>query len=436
MTTNISVRPVRHGIGMGGRVRLGTLVAIRWVAILGQLSALFFTRFGLGYEFPLAWTLGAVGASALVNLWASRRGRASARLSDRGAALYLAFDLVELATLLYLTGGLTNPFSILILAPVTVSAATLSRASTAALAALAVGIVVVLSLWHLPLPWPTPGFTLEPVFILGLAVALSLSTLFVAIYVFSVAEEARRMSDALSATHMALDREQRISALGALAAAAAHELGSPLSTIAVVAKELAHDLPEDSPLAADVQLLLSQSERCRTILASLAAKPEVGGGAPFDRMPIKALIETAAAAHLRLGVALTVEEQVAGAAGGLPPVVPRRPEILHGLGTLLQNAIEFARTRVQVTALWQADRLILTIADDGPGFPPELIGHLGEPYLSGGDQGRNGEHMGLGIFIAETLLARTGGQVSLANRREGGAEVTVVWPRALLEAPE
>lgn len=436
MTANISVRPVRHGIGMGGRVRLGTLVAIRWVAILGQLSALFFTRFGLGYEFPLAWTLGAVGASALVNLWASRRGRASARLSDRGAALYLAFDLVELATLLYLTGGLTNPFSILILAPVTVSAATLSRGSTAALAALAVGIVVVLSLWHLPLPWPTPGFTLEPVFILGLAVALSLSTLFVAIYVFSVAEEARRMSDALSATHMALDREQRVSALGALAAAAAHELGSPLSTIAVVAKELAHDLPEDSPLAADVQLLLSQSERCRTILAGLAAKPEVGGGAPFDRMPIKALIETAAAAHLRPGVALTVEERVAGAAGGLPPVVPRRPEILHGLGTLLQNAIEFARTRVQVTALWQADRLILTIADDGPGFPPELIGHLGEPYLSGGDQGRNGEHMGLGIFIAETLLARTGGQVSLANRRQGGAEVTVVWPRALLEAPE
>lgn len=439
MATDISLplQPARDGLGTGGRVRLGTLVAIRWFAILGQLSALFFTRFGLGYEFPLGWTLGAVAASALVNLWASRRGRASARLSDRGAAAYLAFDLVELAALLYLTGGLTNPFAILILAPVTVSAATLSRGSTAALAVLSVGVVILLSLWHLPLPWPTPGFTLEPVFILGLAVALSLSTLFVAIYVFSVAEEARRMSDALSATHMALDREQRVSALGALAAAAAHELGSPLGTIAVVAKELARDLPEGSPLAADVQLLLSQSERCRTILAGLAAKPEVGGGAPFDRMPVKALIETAAAPHQRPGVALTVEERVIGAAAGaLPPVVPRRPEILHGLGTLLQNAIEFAQTRVQVTALWQADRLTLTIADDGPGFPPELMGQLGEPYLSGGDQGRGGEHMGLGIFIAETLLARTGGRVSLANRREGGAEVTIAWPRALLEAPE
>ncbi|MGH6882755.1 MAG: ActS/PrrB/RegB family redox-sensitive histidine kinase [Hypericibacter sp.] len=421
------------GPTVGGRVRRGTLNTIRWVAILGQLLALFFTHFGLGYELPLGWALCAVGTSALVNLWASRRGRASSRLSDREAALYLGFDLIELAALLYLTGGLNNPFAILILAPVTVSAATLSRATTAVLAVLAVVAVVVLSLWHLALPWPTPGFSLEPVFILGLAAALALSTLFVAIYVFSVAEEARRMSHALSATQMALDREQQVSALGALAAAAAHELGSPLGTIAVVAKEIARDLPPDSPLKDDVQLLLSQSERCRAILASLAAKPEVGGGTPFDAIGVKQLIETTAAPHRRHDVDLTIQELVLNSDGStMAPKVRRRPEILHGLGTLLQNAIEFARSQVEVKALWRDGQLTMTIADDGPGFPSDLLGHLGEPYLSGGDQGRGGEHMGLGIFIAETLLARTGAKVSLANRREGGAQVTIEWPRGPL----
>jgi two-component system sensor histidine kinase RegB len=418
------------GPAAGGRVRRGTLNTIRWVAILGQLLALFFTHFGLGYELPLGWALCAVGTSALVNLWARRRGRASSRLSDREAALYLGFDLVELAVLLYLTGGLNNPFAILILAPVTVSAATLSRVTTAVLAVLAVVAVVVLSLWHLPLPWPTPGFGLEPVFILGLAAALALSTLFVAIYVFSVAEEARRMSHALSATQMALDREQQVSALGALAAAAAHELGSPLGTIAVVAKELARDLPPDSPLKDDVQLLLSQSERCRAILASLAAKPEVGGGTPFDAIGVRQLIEMTAAPHRRHDVGLAIQELVLNGDGStVAPKVSRRPEILHGLGTLLQNAIEFARSQVEVKTLWRDGQLTMTISDDGPGFPPDLLGHLGEPYLSGGDQGRDGEHMGLGIFIAETLLARTGAKVSLANRREGGAQVTIEWPR-------
>jgi two-component system, sensor histidine kinase RegB len=421
------------GSPIGGRVRRGTLNTIRWVAILGQLAALFFTHFGLGYQLPLGWAFCAVATSALVNLWASRRGRASSRLSDREAALYLGFDLIELAALLYLTGGLNNPFAMLILAPVTVSAATLSRATTAMLAVLAVVAVVVLSLWHLPLPWPTPGFSLEPVFILGLAAALSLSTLFVAIYVFSVAEEARRMSHALSATQMALDREQQVSALGALAAAAAHELGSPLSTIAVVAKELARDLPPDSPFKDDVQLLLSQSERCRAILASLAAKPEVGGGTPFDSVGVRQLVEMTAAPHRRHDVDLSIQELVLNADGStLAPKVPRRPEILHGLGTLLQNAIEFARSQVEVKALWRDGQLAMTITDDGPGFPPDLLGHLGEPYLSGGDQGRGGEHMGLGIFIAETLLARTGAKVSLANRREGGAQVTIEWPQGPL----
>jgi two-component system, sensor histidine kinase RegB len=296
--------------------------------------------------------------------------------------------------------------------------------------------VVVLALFHLPLPWTDQSFALAPLFIFGLASALGLSVVFIAGYVFSVAEEARRMSGALSASYLALDREQRVSALGALAAAAAHRLGSPLGTIAVVAKELARDLPADSPHRADVELLLSESERCRTILTELSTRPETGE--PLQRMPLAALIETAAAPYRVERVRLIIDAGPEADSPSRPaPQAPHSPELVHGLGNLLQNAIEFAHSEVRVTVRWSDRRISLKIRDDGPGFAPGLLDHLGEPYLSGGEnQGRigTGEPMGLGVFIAQTLLGRTGAQLSFGNGQDGGAEVTIAWSRAALES--
>ncbi len=417
-----------------GRVRLRTLVTTRWVAIGGQATALLVAHFALGYRLPIWWALATVAASAVVNLWAAVGRRPPARIGDREAALYLAYDLVQLGVLLFLTGGLHNPFAMLILAPVTVSATILSRGSTIYLTLLAIGIVAILATFHLPLPWPTGEFTLEPIFILGLALALALSLVFIAVYVFRVAEEARRMSDAFAAAQMALDREQRLSALGGLAAAAAHGLGSPLGTIAVVARELDRDLPADSPLRPDVELLLSQCERCRDILTRLAARPEVDAGAPFSRMPIAHLIEEAAAPHRTGRVGLVLDAGSDGPAS--TPQVARSPELVHGLGNLIQNALQFARRKVRIAIRWDDAHIMVAVEDDGPGFEPGLLDHLGEPYLSGGAQGRagEGEHMGLGIFIAQTLLQRTGATLRFANRRNGGAAVEVSWPRSALAA--
>jgi len=238
------------------------------------------------------------------------------------------------------------------------------------------------------------------------------------------------MSHALSASQMALDRERRLSALGALAAAAAHELGSPLGTIAVVAREIARDLPGDSPLRSDVELLLSQSERCRDILAGLAARPEPEHGTLFDTLPVDALVDTVAAPHRSARIVLAVELEPAHP-GDPVPTLPRRAEILYGIGTLIENACQFARGVVTVTILWDSAEMTIMIQDDGPGFDPGLVGRLGEPYLSGGDQGRqgDGEHMGLGIFIAQNLLERTGAVLRFGNRPDGGAEVAVTWRR-------
>jgi two-component system sensor histidine kinase RegB len=417
----------------GGRVRLRTLILIRWVAIVGQLTALLVVHFGLRYQVPLLATLAAVAISVVVNVWATVGRRSPERLGDRAAAFYLAYDLLQLGVLLYLTGGLHNPFAVLILAPVIVSATVLSRFSTIALSVLALAVIVVLALDHLPLPWANGAFSLAPLFIFGLAAALGLSVVFIAGYVFSLAEEARRMSGALAASYMALDREQRLSALGALAAATAHRLGSPLGTIAVVSKELARELPADSPHRADAELLLSESERCRTILAELSTRPEAGE--PLQRMPLAALVETAAAPYQSNRIRLVVDSQpeVGTESSGAAPQAPPSPELRHGLGNLLQNAIEFARTEVRVIVRWDDRHIRLVIRDDGPGFDPGLLDHLGEPYLSGGTQGRTGDPMGLGVFIAQTLLDRTGARLSFGNSQNGGGEVTIVWSRASLE---
>src|SRR5436305_1180117 len=322
------------------RISLRRLVLIRWIALTGQAVTLLVVHYLFDFHLPLLPAFVVVFCSVLLNLFIVVHRRTATRLGEREAAGYLAYDLLQLALLLYLTGGLENPFSILILAPVTVAATVLSQRSVVPLAIFAVTTITVLALWHLPLPWRTePPLVFPPELILGIWTALVCATVFIGGYTWSVAEEARRLRDAVAATQLALAREQRVSAVGALAAAAAHELGSPLATIAVVAKELARDLPPDSPHGEDAQLLLSQSERCRQILAQLARHPDDETASPYTRLPISALVEASGALHhdprVRLIFATTGDPAE-------EPLVSRSPEIMHGLNNLIQNAIQFA----------------------------------------------------------------------------------------------
>ena len=415
-----------------GRISLRTLVPIRWVAVAGQALTILIVHYGLGYRLPLVPALGVVGGSVVLNVALILLRQAAARLGERDAALCLGYDILQLAILLYLTGGLQNPFSTLILAPVTVAATILSRRPVIALSILAVAATSVLALWHMPLPWRTEPLVFPPELVLGIWVALVLATVFIGSYTWSVAQEARRLRDAVAATQLALAREQRISAVGALAAAAAHELGSPLATIAVVARELAHDLPADSPHSDDAALLLSQSERCRKILAELARQPEHDGGSPYTRLPISALVETAGTMHQHEGVKLIFA--TAGQPGPEEPLVRRSPEIMHGLNNLVQNAVQFARREVSVTTFWDEATVTVEVADDGPGFPLHLLGRLGEPYIS--TRAGAGDHMGLGIFIAQSLLERSGAELIFDNLPEGGAHVAISWNRTNLEMVE
>lgn len=429
------------GVFVGGSLPAGavsarTLIAIRWVALAGQIVAILVVEFGLRFPLPLSLCFGIVAASAILNLGMQARARSNQRLSDRAAAISLGFDIAQSAALLYVTGGMENPFALLLLAPVTISATILSLRSTIWLCLLALAAATLLMLQHLPLPWGKAGLQLPELYIFGIWTALVIAIVFSAAYTWRVADEARRMSDALAATQMALAREQQLSALGGLAAAAAHELGSPLSTIAVIAADLARDVPADSEFAEDIELLRSESARCRAILAGLSNQPDIGGGDPYVQLSMSTLIDLAAAPHQREGVEIIVERHGPDQTDDSPesvgdPMVIRSPEILHGLGTLIQNAVQFAVTTVEVTVAWDHRDLVVIIEDDGPGFPATMLDRLGEPYLST-RRGTSG-HMGLGIFIANTLLERTGGRLTFGNRIEGGARAEARWFRTAIE---
>jgi two-component system sensor histidine kinase RegB len=429
------VPPTAPELGGGARISRRTLDLIRWAAIIGQAFTLLFVRYVLDFPLPIVPALAVVGTSVLVNFANLLRRDTGTRLHDRGAALYLGYDIVQLAALLYLTGGLHNPFAMLMLAPVIIAATILSRTAVLWLSLTAIAAMSLLAVFHEPLPWATQPLEFPAKYIFGVWAALTLSTAFIAAYTWSVSGVARRMRDAFAETQLALAREQRVSAVGALAAAAAHELGSPLATIAVVAKELVRELPPDSPFLEDARLLLSQSERCRTILAELAHQPEADRGEPFASLPISSLVEAAGAPYRGEDVRViyaTATGRGDAADAADEPRVRRSPEILHGLGNLIQNAIQFAQREVTVTTFWSEEVISLEISDDGLGFPPGVLARIGEPYISG----RAGEsgHMGLGIFIAQTLLERTGARLEFDNLPEGGAHVAIYWRRANLEA--
>ena len=412
------------------RVRIRTLVLLRWLAILGQTFAVLFVRYVLNVDFPLDWALAAIGVSIIVNLALTRRSQDLARGWE--AAAQLGYDAVQLAVLLALTGGLQNPFVFLFIAPVAVSATVLRPQVTAMLAALTFICVGAISVWRLPLPWPDGAtFTMPPLYQMGIAAAVLVGLGFTSVYAWRVAAEEERLNIALAAVQAVLSREQTLSALGGLAAAAAHELGTPLATIHLVAKEMTRELKPDDPRYEDLQLLVTQSERCRAILGQLSANRE-RGDVMIQRAPIKVLLEEVTSPHEGLGTEIVVDAQ-----GDGPLEVRRMPEIVHALGGFIENAVGFARTRVDIEARWTADTIEIAVRDDGPGFAPAILNRLGEPYLTERDEEGIAGGLGLGFFISKTLLERSGAKLEVRNRRppQHGALVKAVWPRAAIEAP-
>lgn len=421
-------------------VRLDTILRLRWLAALGQLAAIFIVAQGLEFDVPVIPCVTIVGLSALLNLALQIVFNPMQRLEPVYAAALLALNIVELAGLLFFTGGLQNPFSFLFLAPVLISATALPIRFTIAIGVLAVACASALVFFHFPLPWDGEDpLVLPPIYLLGVWLSILLAIGVTSLYAFQVTEEARKLSDALAATELVLTREQHLTQIDGLAAAAAHELGTPLSTIFLISREMEQlvQSPGNEHLAADLKTVREQAQRCRDILAKITQLSS--SGAPFDRMKLSTLIEETVAPHRGFDVAIKVRLAVAATR---EPVGTRNPAILYGVGNILENAVDFARTTVEVNAWWNAETVEIVISDDGPGIAPDMLKRIGEPYLSrrpSPDEAQNGHSgLGLGIFIARTLLERTGAKVSFSNRvfPDHGAVVQIAWPRDRFEAEE
>ena len=420
----------------GRNVRLDTLVRLRWLASIGQTTAVLVVSFGLDFQLPIYACLAAIILAAWLNVALRLRFHMTQRLEPDRAAWLLAFDTAELAVLLYLTGGLQNPFAFMFLGPVLLSATALPPRYTLLLGGFAVACATILVFVHYPLPWDSEDpLQLPPIYMMGVWLCILLAIGFIGAYAWQITEESRQLSDALAATELVLAREQHLSQLDGLAAAAAHELGTPLSTISVIAKELERAIAPDAPHGDDVRLLREQATRCRDILAKLTELS--AGGEPFDRMPLTALIEEVVAPHRNFGVSIEV---ISPSDRSTEPVGARNPAILYGLGNLLENAVDFARDRVAVDAHWNEESVAVTISDDGPGFAPEILARIGEPYVTSrrhrqDDTGEEPAGLGLGFFIAKTLLERSGATLSFQNRPgpERGAVIRLRWSRSDFE---
>lgn len=414
-----------------GRTRLRTFITLRWLAVAGQTAAVLFVNFVLKFDMPLALCLAIIAASAWLNVFLSFAFQSQRLTRGWEAVMQLAFDTLQLAALIACTGGLSNPFLLLMLAPVTVAALSLGRTRATFISLLALGLAGLMPFVSLPLPWDGPaGTQLPPLFQWGQFTALAVGVVFFTLSAARVSLDQARLVRALDAASVVMAREQKLSALGAMSAMTAHELGTPLATIHLVAKELVQETPPDDPRAEDFRLIAEQADRCRSILSAIREARDAQD-IVHARMPLDSLVEEAAAPMKGLGVDLIVRTVPGEGAPDRTPVVARSPEILHALGAFIENAVSFAATRVEATASWTTDQIVVTITDDGPGFSPEVLPKLGEPYISERSEARlGGGDMGLGFFIAKTLIERTGGRIASRNRTPPatGAIVQAVWP--------
>ena len=428
-------------------ISLRTLILLRWVGIIGQFTAITIAQYYYHIQLELGLCYVAISVSLMGNLTAFLLFPENKRLSEFENFLMLLFDLLQLSILLYLTGGLNNPFALLLVGPVTISANVMSTRSTLIVGSVAVILTTLLAQFHLPLR-TNLGLVLNipDILLFGNWAAIVIAIVFIGAYSHRISSEVQTMSEALSATHMALEREQKLTDLGGVVAAAAHELGTPLATIKLASSELIEELGQHPELKEDAALIREQVDRCRDILRDMGRvdKDDLN----LRQVPLSTVIHESAQPHINRGKEVHFAEGPVQDGDVWQPSIPRKPEIIHGLRNLIQNAVDFAHKNVWIEAEWTSDQITVNIMDDGRGYPSHIIGRIGDPFMQRRRMGQSSrpeyEGMGLGLFIAKTLLERSGAELYFANgthsyqnltdrAKRCGAIVKVIWPRKLID---
>ena len=400
-------------------------VAIRWIALSGQLVTVLLVHFALGFILPLGPLLAIIATGMLLNLWQTSLNGNRVQLSRPPILFVLIFDVIQLAALLYFAGGLLNPFSILFLAPVAVSAAILDVFSTISLVVVVSLCASVLTIYHLPLPWSDTGLVIPALYQFGLWISLVISTIFMAYYVFWLASKSKKTSEMLSQTRLMLASEKQVIALGSLATAAAHKLGSPLTTIRLIVDDLIFQLKQNSVQEEDLSLLKAEIERCQVILSELESDAKKANRELNILMPAVHAIQTMVAT-LTSTFKNEIEWSAENSANNPQPEIAQTAELSYALEAILENADDFAETKIIIDISWDHQSIYINIMDDGMGYSSSVLSNMGQAENSS-RLGQDG-HRGLGLFLVNSFIRQLNGTVSFRNKKPKGASVVVKVP--------
>ncbi len=408
-------------------IKLETLTNIRWIAITGQLFTVCLVYFYYKFEFSFYWSVGAIFLSILLNIILEFYKFYIQRLNNFWASLSILYDLIQLSFLLYLTGGLTNPFSILILVPTTIAVTFLSKRSSVVIASVSIFMLSILAIKHYPLPGP--AIVLPKHYLLGLWASLTIGIIFLGNYAYSITIEDRKRSKAFDNLEKALSRERELKSLGGLAAAAAHELATPLGTITLVIEDLKKQLGKNPKFKNDVELLNSQIKRCKVILKDLSTDPNKQDSF-IENVTFKNLIQ-----EIIFSFEIPKNKNIKILDRQLENnfMVTRKIELIYAMRNIIDNAIKFAEKKIEIEVLNKDKKIELNISDDGIGFSQDIVQKLGEPYVKSSLVAKNKRGLGLGIFISKTLLERTGAKVLFKKSNLGGALVNIIWKESSLK---
>ena len=402
-----------------------TLTILRYIAIFGQFFAINFVFFYLKLEFPIIESYIIVFLGLATNLFLQLKIRVN-QLKDTYASFFLLYDLIQLSALLYLTGGILNPFSFLLIIPAIVSSTFLSMGTTIILGVITSFMLFLLGHFYISLPGMDESIFYVPNFYkFGLLTSILIGLIFLSYFGIRFSGETKKRSEALNKLQEVIAKEYELESLGGQAAAAAHSLGTPLATISVVAKELKKEIGNNKEISKDIDLLISQAKRCSEILKQISKK-QIEEDSFLSSIRIEDLLEEiinsfkeTSSKQIEL---FTDEDQN-------KINIQRTPEIIYGLRNFIGNAIKFSKSKVQIN-LKSNDKIIeIKIYDDGPGIPEDIINKIGEPYIkSKSKELSSNSGLGLGTFLGKTLLERQGAILKFKrNSKLGGAQVTLSW---------
>ena len=404
-------------------VLLINLIKIRWIAIFGQLTTLFTIFFVFNFTIPLTECLIVVALSILVNFYSYFIQRGNPTLTDKKTFLFLLFDISQLVGLLFLTGGVFNPFIVLILAPIIISASYLSALWTILLSLYSILLILIINFNYVPLNWEQ-NFITPTMYNIGIIIALIITIIFIAIYAYLFASSARKISRALTATELKLSNQKKATEVAYLSAAAVHELSTPLNTIFLVLNDLLKEkiLITNSVLIKDIELLKSQAERCKEILLRLSKNPQNLKDNFFEKIRIIDLIKLNFE-KFNDNKKLTLNND----SFNKESKIFFKDEVNYALGNIIQNAILYSKVEIKIFLKVNKSVFTIKIEDDGDGFSRDVLDKLGEPYIS-----KNKKGMGLGIFIAKNLIENMKGNIIFYNSNNNGAVVEINFDKTIL----